>query len=68
MIAVFIFLTVKFFQSLVSSECSRLVEAATKKLSVKVEEQSREIKKLKAFNRKLKHLMIKQGKGKILHS
>ena len=45
----FIFLTVKLFQSLVSSECSRLVEAATEKLSVKVEEQNSEIRKLKAM-------------------
>ena len=37
------------FQSLVSSECSRLVEAATEKLSVKVEEQNSEIRKLKAM-------------------
>lgn len=32
-----------------SSECSRLVEAATEKLSVKVEEQNSEIRKLKAM-------------------
>ena len=49
LIAMFIFLTAKFFQSLVSSECSRLVEAATEKLSVKVEEQNSEIRKLKAM-------------------
>jgi len=36
-------------KSLVSSECSRLVEAATEKLSVKVEEQNSEIRKLKAM-------------------
>ena len=49
LIAMFTFLTAKFFQSLVSSECSRLVEAATEKLSVKVEEQNSEIRKLKAM-------------------
>ena len=51
----FIFLTVKLFQSLVSSECSRLVEAATEKLSVKVEEQNSEIRKLKAMIGKQLH-------------
>ena len=32
-----------------SSECSRLVESATEKLSIKVEEQNSEIRKLKAM-------------------
>ena len=36
-------------QALVSSECSRLVSDATEKLSVKVEEQNSEIRKLKAM-------------------
>ena len=60
----FIFLTTKYFQSLVSSECSRLVEAATEKLSVKVEEQNSEIRKLKAMIGEIGHYIVKQESAK----
>ena len=64
----FIFLTTKFFQSLVSSECSRLVEAATEKLSVKVEEQNSEIRKLKAMIGEIGHYIVKKEKPKMTFS
>ena len=64
----FIFLTTKFFQSLVSSECSRLVEAATEKLSVKVEEQNSEIRKLKAMIGEIGHYIVKQKSAKMTFS
>ena len=64
----FIFLTTKFFQSLVSSECSRLVEAATEKLSVKVEEQNSEIRKLKAMIGEIGHYIVKKEYSKLTFS